>query len=229
MCWVWALVRHFLFTLGLNDSLLYWPLFQPVHQISNSPGQGLSLLQARRTKTPPCQGKLMRTWFVVDQVREVLGVGGKVWPYCAHCHQPHATMLPAFLLSLRRPGWRGCDVVSVSEVRQLQQENEASLGKLQETAEQFEWLCQQQRYWMCCVKRWVFSAWPQTGIYTHTQLMKVTSQKSRDTNVCQCHNVISPERFLNLCWNKGVLWKPWEASGKIHLCHVWSYLFSFLF
>lgn len=178
MCWVWALVRHFLFTLGLNDSLLYWPLFQPVHQISNNPGQGLSLLQARRTKTPPCQGKLMRTWFVVDQVREVLGVGGKVWPYCAHCHQPHATMLPAFLASLRRPGWRGCDVVSVSEVRQLQQENEASLGKLQETAEQFEWLCQQQRYWMCCVKRWVFSAWPQTGIYTHTQLMKVTSQKS---------------------------------------------------
>ncbi|XP_076595197.1 uncharacterized protein LOC143325770 isoform X1 [Chaetodon auriga] len=39
------------------------------------------------------------------------------------------------------------------EVRELQQENEGSLGKLQETAEQFEWLCQQQRYWMCCVKR----------------------------------------------------------------------------
>ncbi|XP_041800607.1 rootletin isoform X2 [Chelmon rostratus] len=39
------------------------------------------------------------------------------------------------------------------EVRKLQQENEGSLGKLQETAEQFEWLCQQQRYWMCCVKR----------------------------------------------------------------------------
>ncbi|XP_071313665.1 hyaluronan-mediated motility receptor-like isoform X2 [Trachinotus anak] len=39
------------------------------------------------------------------------------------------------------------------EVRELQQENEGSLRKLQETAEQFEWLCQQQRYWMCCVKR----------------------------------------------------------------------------
>ncbi|CAJ1059168.1 daple-like protein isoform X3 [Xyrichtys novacula] len=39
------------------------------------------------------------------------------------------------------------------EVRELQQENERSLGKLQETAEQCEWLCQQQRYWMCCVKR----------------------------------------------------------------------------
>ncbi|XP_030000892.1 kinesin-II 85 kDa subunit-like [Sphaeramia orbicularis] len=39
------------------------------------------------------------------------------------------------------------------EVRELQQENDGSLRKLQETAEQFEWLCQQQRYWMCCVKR----------------------------------------------------------------------------
>ncbi|XP_061582106.1 centrosomal protein of 83 kDa isoform X2 [Cololabis saira] len=39
------------------------------------------------------------------------------------------------------------------EVKQLQQENQGSLRKLQETAEQFEWLCQQQRYWMCCVKR----------------------------------------------------------------------------
>ncbi|XP_029297090.1 uncharacterized protein LOC115014408 isoform X2 [Cottoperca gobio] len=39
------------------------------------------------------------------------------------------------------------------EVRELQQENEGSLRKLQATAEQFEWLCQQQRYWMCCVKR----------------------------------------------------------------------------
>ncbi|XP_054453119.1 uncharacterized protein LOC129089779 [Anoplopoma fimbria] len=38
-------------------------------------------------------------------------------------------------------------------VRELQQENYGSLRKLQGTAEQFEWLCQQQRYWMCCVKR----------------------------------------------------------------------------
>ncbi|KAF7663573.1 hypothetical protein LDENG_00206280 [Lucifuga dentata] len=43
--------------------------------------------------------------------------------------------------------------VHQKEVRELQQENEGSLRKLQETAEQFEWLCQQQRYWMCCVKR----------------------------------------------------------------------------
>ncbi|XP_029368718.1 early endosome antigen 1 isoform X2 [Echeneis naucrates] len=39
------------------------------------------------------------------------------------------------------------------EVRELQQVNEGSLKKLQETAEQFEWLCHQQRNWMCCVKR----------------------------------------------------------------------------
>ncbi|XP_072289317.1 uncharacterized protein [Eucyclogobius newberryi] len=39
------------------------------------------------------------------------------------------------------------------EVHALQVENEGSLRKLQATAEQFEWLCQQQRYWVCCVKR----------------------------------------------------------------------------
>ncbi|KAK6298519.1 hypothetical protein J4Q44_G00315740, partial [Coregonus suidteri] len=39
------------------------------------------------------------------------------------------------------------------KVQELQRENEGSLRKLQETAEQFEWLCEQQRYWMCCVKR----------------------------------------------------------------------------
>ncbi|XP_012734652.2 lamin-A isoform X1 [Fundulus heteroclitus] len=39
------------------------------------------------------------------------------------------------------------------EVKELQQENSGSLSKLQETAEQFEWLCQQQKYWMRCVKR----------------------------------------------------------------------------
>ncbi|XP_062250577.1 GRIP and coiled-coil domain-containing protein 2 isoform X2 [Platichthys flesus] len=39
------------------------------------------------------------------------------------------------------------------EVGELQQENEGSLRKLQETAEQFEWLCEQQRSWMSCVKR----------------------------------------------------------------------------
>ncbi|XP_048826750.1 hyaluronan mediated motility receptor isoform X1 [Brienomyrus brachyistius] len=38
-------------------------------------------------------------------------------------------------------------------VQELHWENEGSLRKLQETAEQFEWLCEQQRNWMCCVKR----------------------------------------------------------------------------
>ncbi|KAJ8382352.1 hypothetical protein SKAU_G00031300 [Synaphobranchus kaupii] len=39
-------------------------------------------------------------------------------------------------------------------VQELQQENQNSLRKLQETAEQFEWLCDQQRNWMCYVKRY---------------------------------------------------------------------------
>ncbi|CAM4618565.1 unnamed protein product [Leuciscus chuanchicus] len=36
---------------------------------------------------------------------------------------------------------------------ELRRENSESLGKLRETAEQFEWLCDQQRRWMSCVKR----------------------------------------------------------------------------
>ncbi|KAF6737704.1 hypothetical protein FQA47_002592 [Oryzias melastigma] len=40
------------------------------------------------------------------------------------------------------------------QVTELQLQNDRSLRKLQETAEQFEWLCQQQRCWMSCVKRW---------------------------------------------------------------------------
>ncbi|KAG5845465.1 hypothetical protein ANANG_G00139410 [Anguilla anguilla] len=42
-------------------------------------------------------------------------------------------------------------------VQELQQENQNSLRKLQETAEQFEWLCDQQRNWMCYVKRYKVS------------------------------------------------------------------------
>ncbi|XP_077466039.1 uncharacterized protein LOC144082638 [Stigmatopora argus] len=38
------------------------------------------------------------------------------------------------------------------QVRVLQWENDSGVRKLQETLEQFEWLCQQQRYWMACVK-----------------------------------------------------------------------------
>ncbi|XP_075904324.1 uncharacterized protein LOC142902782 isoform X2 [Nelusetta ayraudi] len=35
----------------------------------------------------------------------------------------------------------------------MQQENQASVGKLQQMVEQCEWLCQQQRHWMLCVRR----------------------------------------------------------------------------
>ncbi|XP_051514446.1 hyaluronan mediated motility receptor [Myxocyprinus asiaticus] len=48
-----------------------------------------------------------------------------------------------------------CDQRSAHQrtVEELQRDNTESLGKLRETAEQFEWLCEQQRRWMCCVKR----------------------------------------------------------------------------
>ncbi|XP_048043973.1 restin homolog isoform X1 [Megalobrama amblycephala] len=48
-----------------------------------------------------------------------------------------------------------CDQHSAHQraVEELRRENSESLGKLRETAEQFEWLCEQQRRWMSCVKR----------------------------------------------------------------------------
>lgn len=71
--------------------------------------------------------------------------------------RPHHNFL--ILLSWSHPGFGRNIFIYLYffffEVRELQQENEGSLRKLQETAEQFEWLCQQQRYWMSCVKRWV--------------------------------------------------------------------------
>ncbi|KAB5554189.1 hypothetical protein PHYPO_G00047300 [Pangasianodon hypophthalmus] len=38
-------------------------------------------------------------------------------------------------------------------VLELQCENRASVHKLREMAEQVEWLCEQQRNWICCIKR----------------------------------------------------------------------------
>ncbi|KAI1888236.1 hypothetical protein AGOR_G00182950 [Albula goreensis] len=51
---------------------------------------------------------------------------------------------------LELEGLRSSHEVTVQELRR---ENQGSLRKLQETAEQFEWLCDQQRNWMCYVKR----------------------------------------------------------------------------
>lgn len=56
-------------------------------------------------------------------------------------------------LSLSDGHVKQSNAVSVLEVSELQRENQASVGKLQQTAEQCEWLCQQQRYWMFRVKR----------------------------------------------------------------------------
>ncbi|XP_050984272.1 putative golgin subfamily A member 6-like protein 19 [Labeo rohita] len=48
-----------------------------------------------------------------------------------------------------------CDQRSAHQrtVEELRRDNSESLGKLRETAEQFEWLCEQQRRWMSCVRR----------------------------------------------------------------------------
>ncbi|KAJ8373341.1 hypothetical protein AAFF_G00265850 [Aldrovandia affinis] len=48
-------------------------------------------------------------------------------------------------------------------VQELRRENEGSLRKLQEMAEQFEWLCEQQRSWVCYVKRFKDSVSEEKG------------------------------------------------------------------
>ncbi|KAM9740722.1 uncharacterized protein ACNS7B_012046 isoform 2-T2 [Menidia menidia] len=66
------------------------------------------------------------------------------------------------------------------EVRDLRRENEGSLKKLQETAEQFEWLCEQQRFWICCVKRFKDSLMEekQTLLRRVSQLEKKTGAET---------------------------------------------------
>ncbi|XP_061747604.1 uncharacterized protein LOC133545902 [Nerophis ophidion] len=48
---------------------------------------------------------------------------------------------------------KACGVAHEEQVAALQRQNEGSVKKLQDTVEQLEWLCQQQRYWMDYIKR----------------------------------------------------------------------------
>ncbi|CAB1325509.1 unnamed protein product, partial [Coregonus sp. 'balchen'] len=85
----------------------------------------------------------------------------KIWELEAlQCHYGASTQELEELRSAHQRKWQElqreneklCSAYQ-RKVQELQRENEGSLRKLQETAEQFEWLCEQQRYWMCCVKR----------------------------------------------------------------------------
>ncbi|XP_038555845.1 girdin isoform X1 [Micropterus salmoides] len=76
------------------------------------------------------------------------------------------------------------------KVRELQQENEGSLVKLQETAEQFEWLCQQQRYWMCCVKRFKDCMMKERGALQVSMLEKKAEKSLHDDSPTQ--SALSP-------------------------------------
>ncbi len=50
-------------------------------------------------------------------------------------------------------------------VEELRRQNSESLGKLRETAEQFEWLCEQQRSWMSCVKRFINASVAKSAVF----------------------------------------------------------------
>ncbi|XP_027864955.1 shootin-1 isoform X2 [Xiphophorus couchianus] len=83
----------------------------------------------------------------------------------------------------------------LEEVKELQQENKGSLSKLQETAEQFEWLCQQQKYWMRCVKRFKDCLMEERQTLLHqvsTLEKKVGEQKKSSHDVSSTQSLLRP-------------------------------------
>ncbi|XP_060903672.1 liprin-alpha-1 isoform X2 [Labrus mixtus] len=99
------------------------------------------------------------------------------------------------------------------EVRELQQENQRSLGKLQETAEQCEWLCQQQRYWMCCVKRFkrCLMEERESLLRQVSTLEKKLMKTEHDEGHTQ--SVLCPLKETSCCDSMS----SWEADSVVHL------------
>ncbi|XP_036934031.1 shootin-1 [Acanthopagrus latus] len=102
------------------------------------------------------------------------------------------------------------------EVRELQQENEGSLGKLQETAEQFEWLCQQQRSWMCCVKRFKHCLVEEREALLRqvsTLEKEAEKLKKRLNNDSPSQGVLCPLQETNCCDRI----TSWDADAEVDL------------
>ncbi|XP_030251644.1 centrosomal protein of 55 kDa isoform X2 [Sparus aurata] len=102
------------------------------------------------------------------------------------------------------------------EVRELQQENEGSLGKLQETAEQFEWLCQQQRYWMCCVKRFKHCLVEEReALLRQVSMLEKEAEKlkKRLNNDSPSQSVLCPLQETNCCDRL----TSWDADAEADL------------
>ncbi|KAE8277860.1 hypothetical protein D5F01_LYC15313 [Larimichthys crocea] len=101
------------------------------------------------------------------------------------------------------------------EVNELQLQNEGSLGKLQETAEQFEWLCQQQRYWMCCVKRFKYSLMEEREtLLQQVSMLEKKAEKLESLHVdSPTQNVFCPLQDTTCCDSI----TSWDADAEADL------------
>ncbi|XP_063731868.1 serine/threonine-protein kinase MRCK beta isoform X2 [Eleginops maclovinus] len=96
-----------------------------------------------------------------------------------------------------------------TEVRELQAENERSLRKLQGTAEQCEWLCQQQRYWICCVKRFKDCLMEERDAVLRQVIMlkrKTEKLKQSRHNDSPTQSVLCPLQDSQCCDGSITLW-----------------------
>ncbi|XP_042273926.1 uncharacterized protein LOC121901284 isoform X1 [Thunnus maccoyii] len=96
------------------------------------------------------------------------------------------------------------------EVRELQQEKEVSLRKLQETVEQFEWLFQQQCYWICCVKRFKDSLMKEREALLR-QVRKLKKKAEKLKKILYdgpTHSVLCPLQDAECCDSSITSWNP---------------------
>eukprot|EP00064_Thunnus_orientalis_P005554 superscaffoldBa00000549_g5568 len=96
------------------------------------------------------------------------------------------------------------------EVRELQQEKEVSLRKLQETVEQFEWLFQQQCYWICCVKRFKDSLMKEReALLRQVRKLKKKAEKLKKILYdSPTHSVLCPLQDTKCCDSSITSWNP---------------------
>ncbi|XP_077434167.1 uncharacterized protein LOC144059139 isoform X2 [Vanacampus margaritifer] len=107
------------------------------------------------------------------------------------------------------------------QVRALRWENDSRARKLQETLEQFEWLCQQQRYWMARVKSFKDSFLEEReGLL---QQVHTLESKAKQRNPC---DVLQKMQNCPLqghdCWNRNSP-SSWDTDEEAKItyeeCH----------
>ncbi|XP_077387826.1 uncharacterized protein LOC144025534 [Festucalex cinctus] len=110
------------------------------------------------------------------------------------------------------------------QMRALRWENDSCARKLQETLEQFEWLCQQQRYWMACVKSFKDSFLEEReGL---VQQVRTLESKAKEWNLCDHVHQTTQSCPLqgNDCCNRNSPSSSWDTDEEAKMttyeeCH----------